>query len=66
MLNRMSERDAIYTAKEEGREEGREDVARKLCQMGLLTFEQISQVTGLTVEQINELSMNKHSKGKRL
>ncbi len=51
--NRRSEKEAIYTAKEEAIE----DVARKLRQMGFLTIEQISQATGLTIAQINGLSM---------
>jgi len=61
----------INTAKEEGRDEGeklglekgeqlglkksRVDTAKNLLNLRVLSIEQISQVTGLAVEEINKL-----------
>ncbi len=56
LLNRMSEKEAIDTAKLDGGVEKDQEIALTMLKMGLLTIEQIAQATGLTVEQINELS----------
>ena len=71
LINTTIERDVINTAKEEGRDEGeklglekgeqlglkksRVDTAKNLLNLSVLSIEQISQVTGLAVEEINKL-----------
>ncbi len=63
-LNRMNEREAIDSAKEEGhteghaegREAGLKETARNMLRKGKYSPEDIADATGLTVEQINELA----------
>ena len=49
------------TARDQGRKEGREEerfeIARNLIQMGL-SFEQIKEATGLSVEEVKRLAEN--------
>jgi len=60
LLNRMSEKEAIDTAKQDGIEEGikkgieegKAEIALNMLKMGLLPTEQIAQTTGLTEDQI--------------
>ena len=47
--------EAIEVWKEEGREEGIKDIARRLKKAGLLTIEQIALITGLTTAEIELL-----------
>ncbi len=72
LMDAPIERDVIETAKakghmegydkghEEGREEGRKETAKETAQnllsMGVLTIEQITQATGLSIEEIKELN----------
>ncbi len=51
-LNRMSERDALETA----RQEGHEDVAEKMLATGKYAFEEIVTVTGIFLARIQELA----------
>ena len=51
----------MKSASEELREEGREEVAMNLIDMGLMSFEKISEATGLPIEKIEELARNKAS-----
>ena len=43
-------------SKNEGIAEGRVESAQKLLELGKLTNEEIAQVTGLTLEQIEEMA----------
>jgi predicted transposase/invertase (TIGR01784 family) len=52
----------LNEAKREGREEGREEVARNLIAMDLLTDEQIAAVSGLTEEAVKALRGEKREK----
>ena len=45
----------LNEAKREGREEGREEVARNLIEMNLLTDEQIAVASGLTEVEVRAL-----------
>ncbi len=53
--NRRSEKEAIDTAKEEGREERDVEIVRASLKEGL-SIEQISRITHLTIAQINSIS----------
>ena len=48
-------KDTIYTARREGREEGRVDIARNLLQMGI-SLDKIAIVTKLTTDEIRMLT----------
>ena len=58
VMNDVALLDSIRTGREEGREEGRMEekrsIARNLKSMGL-SFQQISQASGLTLEEIEQL-----------
>ena len=62
VMNDVALLDSIRTGREEGHEEGREEcrmaekrsIARNLKSMGL-SFQQISQASGLTLEEIEQL-----------
>ena len=41
---------------EKSKEEGKVESAQKLLELGKLTNEEIAQVTGLTIEQIEEMA----------
>ena len=55
----MIESLAIQDSKREGRKEGKMEAkledARKLLELNCISIEQISYVTGLTIEQIQDL-----------
>ena len=63
LLNRASEQDVIETARDEGREEGlqegreveKKETVIKMVKEGF-TVDLIAKITGLTSEQIKELS----------
>lgn len=58
VMNDVALLDSIRTGREEGHEEGRMEekrsIARNLKSMGL-SFQQISQASGLTLEEIEQL-----------
>lgn len=58
-MNKM--KSASEELREEGREEGCISVAMNLIDMGLMSFEKISEATGLPIEKIEELARNKAS-----
>ena len=45
----------VTTAERIGREEGRKETARNLLQLGVLTEDQIAQVTELSIEEVRQL-----------
>ncbi len=47
----------LLEAREEGRGEARQEVARDLIRLGVLTNEQIANVTGLTEAEVAALGM---------
>ena len=48
--------EGIAEGRVEGIAEGRVESAQKLLELGKLTNEEIAQVTGLTIEQIEEMA----------
>ncbi len=60
LINRASEQDMIESAYDEGIEKGvmkgRVEVALNMLRTGLLTTDQITQVTGLSPEEIRKLT----------
>ncbi len=56
LQNRRSEKDAIESAILEGEEKRANSIALNLLSKGILSFEQIAEVTGLSANQIKELA----------
>lgn len=48
----------IYESKEEGREQGKEEIAQRLLKKGL-TVEEVQDITGLSKERVESLVQDK-------
>ena len=57
----MTERSALKDAKAEGKAEGKIETAMKALEMKI-TIEDVSKLTGLSIQQIQELQNNLFSK----
>ncbi len=55
MKEEAARKETVEEQVSKSKEEERKEIARNMLKLGLLTNAQISQVTGLTIEQINEL-----------